>query len=567
MIRKIRTNKRNMKNINYKTKKINKQRKRKSIKKGGVIPFISHVDNPFTEYKLTDDDKNKPFCDFFIYSSHNTEMEGRQIKGVVNDIYINCGFLQNNSPLQKGGCLELDIQVDKNKNKSEGNEPQYKIGHGQHSDTFLDIIPVFSNIATYDSDLPLIVNIDTTGIKGFDYDIFMGYLNESNLFAKLNKTSIIADTNIRDIDNSTNVIIRWDYGEKKKQMSPTSTRNVSRATSPSPSPPNSPVITPPSSPVSFNFPSRSQSPVSGVLDLHTNLNENEQFKIITMEKKKISKSFKHNSSIDSIFEYRHDSYSDNSQHLFKKNNIMRIYPNTFKSVTKKKTTYYWGDLLLAGCNMISVNIQNYDLDNLAYQSFFLPSHYIPIPSDLKESIKKSENFITHKENMLSKSNYVIEFIDKKENYEIKNYFYKNNTECHYFEDDLSVLNLFIIEKKDTNNTKYTGIINLNKNTNINNINVKLYNLKNTDYLVINDDCTIKKNEAINVISETINLEIIKKITRQGAERRPLTTKGTVRRTRNTIRNTTRTGTRNTIRNTTSTRTTRRNTLKPYESEV
>ena len=538
MVHKIRTNKQKRKNDNkLKTKKVSRKRRQRSnknnklIKKGGVILFISHVDNPFEEYKLTDNDKNKPLSDFFIYSSHNTEVETKQYHGQTGNTYVKCGFLENNSVLQKGGCLELDIQGVK---KQDTNNYEYYVGHMAQKGTKMPLSNVFAEISTYSGESPLIVNMDTTQLirSKIITDGFKSVLTSSGLYNKLCPDFLYKSGNpetlkpyLNEIQTGNNVLIRWDYDSGTKSLkTPPSSKRVSPSSSPRSSPRTSRSVSPvmfnsrPSTPTSptpsdilennghtFNEFTTSFIPIelqnstnsyTGTsVENHSSSNENKP--LIHIVKKECSKTFKHDKDINNIFKFRKDNPL----------NLIRTFPSGGKS-------YNWGDLLLTGCNLISINFQNYDIDNLAYQSFFLPSHYIPIPETLKTT--SSENFELHKENIIIKSyNNVKIFAISEGNkgYTIQNYFFKNSAACPYFKDDLSILNLFII----TNN-EYYGIVNL---SNIDKIkmahqnkyqirSVKLYIKNKTKYINLKDSCELDTNNTkiINVTLEFIDFSPI-----------------------------------------------------------
>jgi hypothetical protein len=591
-----------------KSKKGLKIKGKQTIKKGGVIPFISHIDNPFEVNRINENTYNtfsntfiekygnKPLNDFFIYSSHNTEVETGQFFGNTSMNYIKCGFLEDHSftvssndsitnndnssknvslisPLRMGGCLELDIQYIQ---KEEGKE-EYYVGHVSKKNEAMPLSDVFAKISEYNGVLPLIVNIDVTQLKfrlknkTINYKGFDNVLKTSNLKNRLNSQTLhFVNGTLRpylnEIEAPKNVLIRWTYKIpkvsqqkkkkpkekkiKKKQISPIIQQteqnriiNLSNSTNSTMGESMSESTNSNSSDqiselefendedkengegevffekfenifkrlegTNFNEPQNKNTFTSSSIytkSLTTN-HSPLQNSLIQINKKNVSKTFKYSKNIiEEIITFRNEN----------PNNINRTYPEGVKS-------YYWGDLLLLGVNLIAINFQNYDLDNLAYQSFFLRSHYIPIPEQLKAEHNSNTDFELYKSNLINKNkNVIISSIinENVDDYIIKNYFFQNESTCPYFTGDLSILNLFVIKKKKS----YFGIINLSnineivKNNNTNTVklnNIKLYEYKKKNqFLNITDQCILKEKitsgflrQKIEKNYETLNISI------------------------------------------------------------
>lgn len=331
---------------------------------------------------------------YYIFSSHNTEIITSQIRGVCSLCAIN-EFITNDNPLLNGGCIELDfngVSVDKN-----GNLADITIGHmcsitteheNKNVETFSKLLPIV--IEKYKSGInkvlkpPLIISVDAnlmhkkipvlsaipggqgmarnTNVKyGANtpefYEMWHGILSRN--FA--NNEELRPDFEITPatpLDSLCNrILIRWDYASAehnkgKNCYKPAEIDRLSRLNLVKGSAPGelSTVSYPVGRPVS-----------SKVLE-------------------KIQKNCK--------------------------TKLVRTYPEP----SIYNYNYNFTKPILAGSQIVAINLQLQDMYALGYAAFFKYSHIIPIPLNIQHKSQLpgyKPSTISRRHPMLSRRDSVI----------------------------------------------------------------------------------------------------------------------------------------------------------------
>ena len=331
---------------------------------------------------------------YYIFSSHNTEIITSQIRGVCSLCAIN-EFITNDNPLLNGGCIELDfngVSVDK-----KGNLTDITIGHmcsitaeheNKNVETFSKLLPII--IEKYKAGItkvvkpPLIISVDAnlmhkkipvlsaipggqgmarnTNVKyGANtlefYEMWHGILSRNFV----NNEELRPDFEITPatpLDSLCNrILIRWDYASAehnkgKNCYKPAEIDRLSRLNLVKGSAPGelSTVSYPVGRPVS-----------SKVLD-------------------KIQKNCK--------------------------TKLVRTYPEP----SIYNYNYNFTKPILAGSQIVAINLQLQDMYALGYAAFFKYSHIIPIPLNIQHKSQLpgyKPSTISRRHPMLSRRDSVI----------------------------------------------------------------------------------------------------------------------------------------------------------------
>ena len=479
---------------------------------GGNL-FSSDRDRDNKSYTI---DTSRPLNKYFIFSSHNTEIESSQIFGKHSKTFISCGHIKSqehskisidlykkNKYHPTGGCLEIDI------NDLSDNA----VGHFSYSNSTVSltnyILDIYLNYAfqkRVSSDVtvkkqPLIINFDTTALnitskaKNSVKSFFMGKTYENHkaihdfLITEINKakemlighksynhvddifyTDVIQQDNMPTLNKITNkILFRWDKN--------------------------------------YNYENNNNARDS----LCINIPKQDEIESSKTKRKSISKSFTSKDKLERIFKFKKSN----------NNNLLRVYPNS------GSINYDWVSYILLGINMIALNIHHIDYFNISYQIFFKYSHYLPIPNIIDEEINDTDldafDFKKYKSNLLKRlleneNNYkikltchninedgqIVKYNSSQSTLNVSNYFFDNK---YYFGGSDNMLFNFYKIKLNNKGVDYVGFFSLNNKKK--SIMIPLYHInKSSKSFSFSSD----KNKYISVDSDSkCNITNIKNI--------------------------------------------------------
>jgi hypothetical protein len=366
------TKQRNKNNKKQKKSKYRKLSNKNKIKKkmiGGNDPSIN---------------LDKPLNNYFIFSSHNTELHGSQIKGYSSDCIIYDEFLKDSV---NGGCIELDFSnVKKNVNVKD-NAFHIIVGHmdTKKDYTFQEcmkqIVKYYYGNGTFHNKFPLIINIDANGLllslkKTLKPNDSVFY----NLFDRDMKIAFQQVTNQDHINHMRTMDGVLDANRKIKHLKDLKGQILLR----------------------WGYSTEANKFKKNLLFKHPDINTAER--IIRKNREQYSQNLDFINKIrvsyinfDKTVDYGQGKLSPSiavgissaegyqkAINKISKHNIIRTYPKF--SIGGYNYNYYIHNLFLTGIPMIAINLQIASIITIVYNAFFDKSHYIEIPNVILEKI-------------------------------------------------------------------------------------------------------------------------------------------------------------------------------------